>query len=251
MNIKVLEDIGLSRGESKVYLALLNLGTTTTGPISKKSGVSASKVYKILDKLSVKGLVSYVLIGKTKNYSASNPESILNIVKEKESKLQKDADEFLKILPELRKEIDFSRSKARVEVYEGYKGLTSVFDEIPGTLKKGETLYTLGIPNLANGPLQRYLVHFYKLLGKNGIKSKAIYNENARATATERKNKYSEFKFMPKGIITPAIISVYKDRTIINIRSEKEQTFLFVIYSKETADSFKQYFNIMWNIAKD
>ena len=74
MNEKILEEIGLSRGESKIYLALIDLGSSTTGPIAKKSKISHSKVYKILDKLSVKGLVSYVLIRKTKYFKASNPE---------------------------------------------------------------------------------------------------------------------------------------------------------------------------------
>ena len=42
MDISILQEIGLTPGESKVYLALVKIGKTTTGPIAKESGVSAS-----------------------------------------------------------------------------------------------------------------------------------------------------------------------------------------------------------------
>ena len=57
MDERLLQDIGLTNGESKVYLALLNLGETKTGELAKKSQVSSSKIYKILDRLEKKGIV--------------------------------------------------------------------------------------------------------------------------------------------------------------------------------------------------
>ena len=51
MDMKILQDIGLSEGETKVYLALLRLGATKTGALAANAGVSSSKVYKILDRL--------------------------------------------------------------------------------------------------------------------------------------------------------------------------------------------------------
>ena len=60
MDTKILEEIGLTHGEIKTYLALLTLGSSSTGPIAKESGVSRSKLYIILDKLEKKGLVSHI-----------------------------------------------------------------------------------------------------------------------------------------------------------------------------------------------
>jgi sugar-specific transcriptional regulator TrmB len=59
MNTKILEDIGLTKTEIKIYLALLKLGQSTTTNIIKDAGIHASKVYEFLDKLIKKGLVSY------------------------------------------------------------------------------------------------------------------------------------------------------------------------------------------------
>ena len=42
MDIKILEELGFSKGEVKVYFALLELGESSIGPVAKKSGVTAS-----------------------------------------------------------------------------------------------------------------------------------------------------------------------------------------------------------------
>ena len=78
MNTKILEDLGLTKGEVKVYLALIGLGETTSGPIVEQSGVSVSKVYQILNRLAKKGLSSHILKGKTKYFKAADPNRLLD-----------------------------------------------------------------------------------------------------------------------------------------------------------------------------
>jgi len=80
MDLHVLEEIGLTKGEAKVYLSLLSLGLTTTGPIVRESGVSASKVYKVLARLAKKGLVSYIVKKRTKFFRAADPERLLDFL---------------------------------------------------------------------------------------------------------------------------------------------------------------------------
>ena len=56
---KLLEHIGLTKNEVKVYLALLDTGLTTTSAIIKETCINTSKVYESLERLLKKGLVSY------------------------------------------------------------------------------------------------------------------------------------------------------------------------------------------------
>jgi len=51
MDISPLKEAGLTEGEIRVYLALLELGLSTSGPILEKSGITKSIIYRILDKL--------------------------------------------------------------------------------------------------------------------------------------------------------------------------------------------------------
>ena len=78
MNKKLLEEIGLTNGEIKVYLALLKLAETTTGKIIEEAQISSGKIYEILDKLIKKGLVSYITKDKTKYFTTSSPNRILD-----------------------------------------------------------------------------------------------------------------------------------------------------------------------------
>ena len=76
MNEKLLEEIGLTRGEIKVYLTLLKIGETTTGKIISEAKISSGKIYEILDKLIQKGLVSYTIKEKTRYFNAASPNRI-------------------------------------------------------------------------------------------------------------------------------------------------------------------------------
>ena len=48
-----LKKLGLTEGEASVYLALLKLNSSTVGAIVKDSGVSYSKIYEVLGRLSI------------------------------------------------------------------------------------------------------------------------------------------------------------------------------------------------------
>lgn len=48
---KQLQKLGFSDNEAKVYLALLEIGFTTTGAVIKKTGLHRNIVYETLDKL--------------------------------------------------------------------------------------------------------------------------------------------------------------------------------------------------------
>ena len=88
MKPEILERIGLTQGESRIYLALLDLGQSTTGPIVEKSGVSTSKTYKILKRLENKGLVSHIMKNNVVHWSPANPKRILELLEDQEQEIQ-------------------------------------------------------------------------------------------------------------------------------------------------------------------
>ena len=66
MDTKALENIGLTGAEIKVFLTLLELGSSFAGPIVERSGLQNAVVHRTLHSLSEKGIVTYVLEGKKK-----------------------------------------------------------------------------------------------------------------------------------------------------------------------------------------
>ena len=95
MNTQILEKIGFTKGEIKVYFSLLKLGNTSSGPIIKDSGIAGSKVYEILNKLKNKGLVSETIREKTKHFQASAPSRVLDYINSKEREIIWEKKEFI------------------------------------------------------------------------------------------------------------------------------------------------------------
>lgn len=249
MKPEFLEKIGLTPGEAKIYLALLDLGQVTTGPIVDKSGVSTSKTYKILKRLEKKGLVSHIIKRNIVHWLAVNPERILEILEEQEKEISEKRKEVEKILPELMKKIKSLKEKQQAEVYIGMKGMISVFNDETNYLKENskEINYIIGVTK--EYPKQIY--DFFDILehkrDRMKIKRKFLFGEDAKGTMPfVEKSKFAKVKYLPYS--SAVSINIYGETSFISIFSE--EPIFFVIQSKEIADSFKNYFKLLWKIAK-
>ena len=87
MNLEILKDAGLTNNESLVYRALLELGPSLAGQISRKTGMHRRTVYDITEMLIKKGLIGYILKNNRKLFEASSPERFLDLLKEKENSI--------------------------------------------------------------------------------------------------------------------------------------------------------------------
>src|SRR3989338_9820948 len=94
---RTLEELGLTKTESKVYLCLLRKGSIPIGSITKDTGIHRRTIYDIIERLIEKGLVNYILNNDIKYFEAIDPERLLDILKEKEEKIKSILGE-LKIL---------------------------------------------------------------------------------------------------------------------------------------------------------
>lgn len=77
MKKEILRDLGLNKYEIKVYITLLGLGTSSAYEISKVSSVPFGRIYDILERLILKGLVS-LKTEKPKKFRAISPKIALN-----------------------------------------------------------------------------------------------------------------------------------------------------------------------------
>jgi len=88
MDSSVLENLGLTRAEIKVFVTLLELGSSTAGKIVEKSGLQNAVVHRAFHSLTEKGLITYVFEGRIKHYQPIEPKLLLNFLDEK-SKIRK------------------------------------------------------------------------------------------------------------------------------------------------------------------
>ncbi len=246
---KILEEIGLTKNEIKIYLALLKLGQTTSWKIIKDTGVHTSKVYDGLQRLIDKGLVSYVIISNTKNFSASDPNRLLDFLDDKKRTIENHEKEIKKIIPKLRLGINSSSEETKAEIFKGWKGMETVYKMLREKLKKGDINYVMGAS--MGEDLEQVKTFFNKHLkglAEKGIRQKIIYNEEARGNIIEQTKHSSLFEVRYIKNITPAEINIWDDRVMTIILTKNPTAIL--ITDKKVADSYRSYFNILWKSAK-
>ena len=133
--------IGLTEGEAKVYLALSELGSSTVGPIVKKSSVAYSNIYDILNRLIDKGIVSFIIKNKTKYFQAAPPANLVDFLDKKEKQISEQKQSLQKIIPDLEK-LQELHPKQEAEIFLGKKGLRTAYEKLSkNTTKDDETLF--------------------------------------------------------------------------------------------------------------
>ncbi len=250
MDLTALKETGFTEGEIKAYLALLELGSSTIGPILEKSGITKSIIYRILEKLIKKGLVSYIIKEKTRHYQAAQPNKILDYVDTREKELQENRSKIQKMIPQLILKQKMAK-KSEATIYEGFKGLMTAYENRYSKLKKGDEVVLYGLPPEQPGFHHAYWKKNHMRLSKEGIKCRMLYHPDVTDENLKNRNSYKlcEARRMPFNTESPSWVMIYKDVTLIAI-PQGEMPFAFEITSKQVADSFRNYFNWFWKQSK-
>jgi sugar-specific transcriptional regulator TrmB len=227
-----LKQSGLTTNESKVYLALLDLGPSLAGQISRKTGLHRRTIYDTTEMLIKKGLIGYILQNNRRLFSATNPNRIIEIIKEKENLISP-------LIETLTLKFNKTKEKQETNFYKGKEGLKTIFED---QLNSKEILI-LGASPKAYEILQFYFKWYDKTRKEKKIKSRII--------ATDKKLKripFSEIKYLPKVYESPVAVNIYEDKTAIILWAKDPIAIL--IKNKEITEGYKKYFELMWKIAK-
>jgi len=247
MDFGVLKKIGLTDGEIRVYFSLLDLGESTTGDIIKKSMITSSKVYLILDRLQQKGLVSHIVKNNVMHFKVADPKMLINYMDDKRRQFDQEYDSIKELIPILSKRRKEISSKQETMMYLGEKGIkTSLYDFIEG-LSIGDEFLVLGT-NIEIGKNERLIVRqFYLRKAELKIKTRLIYNSSQRKIKSlYNKVPLTQVRFIDN--ITPSTIVISQRKVLLITYGSEARAVL--IESKQIAESFKQFFESMWQIAK-
>jgi sugar-specific transcriptional regulator TrmB len=245
-----LEKIGLNKSEIKVYLSLVGIGESTVTPIVRYSKVSKSKVYDVLEKLIQKGLVSFIIKDKKRYYLASDPIQISNYLEKQKEENEKLKEIIDSIIPDIRKKSEENRADTFAEIYHGEKGYQTLREEALRKMIPKQELLIIGAPSIANSKMEAWLLEFHKKREKRKVGMKIIYNNDAKEYGEKREIlKFTQVKYLPKGLMTPSWIEVFNNQVIIGVIGTKG-IFCFNIVDSDVSKSFEKYFYLLWDIAK-
>lgn len=245
-----LKEIGFTEGEKKVYTSLLKLGSSSTGAIARESDVSRSKIYEILEKLVKKGIVSHYKRNNVSYFQASHPTRILDFIENKERQLQHQKLMLKNLLPYFESFIGKKKVEKEAEVYEGMEGIKNVREIALNKMKSGDIIYYFGNPASGHEHVLGYWDEWNNRRVKKKIWSWTIYNQDAKFYGERRKKlSCTKVKYLPKQGPTNAWIEIYGDTVAIAMKYKTPMSI--VINNKYVAESFKTYFDILWDVSLD
>jgi len=250
MNTAILENIGFTKGEIKVYFSLLELGTTTSGPVITRSRVARSKVYDIIEKLKSKGLISESIHENTKYFQASSPDRILDFIKSKQRQIQEQEHDFTKILPKL-KQKHKPVEKQEAKIYVGLEGIRTFYNDTIDQLSKGDEFLSMICPDktIDDISIMKLYQRFHLSRARKGIKARIIANKHDRLARTRlhfAESAMYESRFTDHTL--PSSIAIFKD-TVATFHWGKIPR-VFVMVCKDNADQYRKFFNQAWSKSK-
>ena len=237
--IQALEAIGLHKNEILIYIDLIKVGSSSAHDIATRTRIHRPNVYDTLEKLTKKGIVTQSIEQNKKIFYPVSPKSLMNYLKQKEYDLEM-------VLPEIEKIHSKPKEERKVTMSEGIRSIRNIIDSF---LETGEPIYVYGIPKNAAEDLGGFIKDFHERRIAKGILMKHVYNKNASERINElNKMECTEARYLP---------SLYDTTTTTNICGNKvilifweDPVCAIIIENKAIANSYKKYFDIIWEEAK-
>ncbi|MFA6992387.1 MAG: helix-turn-helix domain-containing protein [Candidatus Gracilibacteria bacterium] len=247
MVLERLIEFGLSHNEAKVYMALMELGSSTVTQIARRAKVTRTNAYHLLNSLLVHGLAS-MNQGKGKTvFSAEKPERLLYMMKEKMDEAEKRYKDAENLIAELRTLHKGTEEKMKVRYYEGEEGIITVYED---TLRAhGKILeYASADERLKFSP--EYFHKYYERRAEKGIETDAIMAKNTESLRLKQRDEAnaSMIKIIPEEFGSATDVSVYDGKVAIVSLKDK---FAVVLESDEIANAFKKILTLSNERAQD
>ncbi len=235
----ILESIGLSKNESKVYVALLELGPSSVTKISEKSKIHRTNVYDSLEKLREKGLVSYILQDETKIFQTNDPKVLLTMIKEKEAILTE-------ILPQLNLSKQLAQQSEFAQIHTGVRAIQNI---LMGFLEIGLPRLSYGTPAQASQILGPFIERYHKQRIAKKLLMKMIYNSDAKDRIKYlNAMPYTESRYLAPEYDAPAQTNICGDEVDIIVWSKNP--VCIQIKNTDVARAYHNYFEILWKMAR-
>jgi sugar-specific transcriptional regulator TrmB len=241
METTVFEELGLTRAESIVYLALLELGPAGAGAIIEKTQLPNSTVHRDLNALIARGLTSYILEGRRKVYQATEPERFNELIEERKQR-------FEAILPELKRRHVRNAGASNASVYRGVRGIKEVYSIMIAADGPEYNTYGGG-PVTADIMGMTWWLNLHKRRVENKLPARQVFDESVREGGAEiEKNLLTTIRYLDQSFAQFQETVIVGDYVAIAVFTATPYAFL--IRDAAVADSYRKHFELIWKLAK-
>lgn len=241
---QLLEKLGYSVQETKLYLAALELGEATVTELAHQTEIPRTTVAELVEHMQKKGLLTSYFKKIRRYWVAENPEKLLAHIKENEESL-------IRVLPQL---ISLRHGHSRKPVVELFQGLSEIRQSMDNMLESkhhisalvswDDWIRLLG-PEYIDDFIARRMSRFLKIR----LMTPRCETSLKLKQADERELRHT--KFLPAGRDLRRISNfIYGDKiTIISLN--RREPMGIQIDDPDVAYGNKIYFENLWEHGED
>ncbi|MBS3123098.1 hypothetical protein J4437_00525 [Candidatus Woesearchaeota archaeon] len=245
MDTTILEDLGLTTAEIKVYISLLELRSAPAGEILSRCKLHNSVMHRALNSLTQKSLINYIFDGRRKIYQATDPDNFLAFIEQKKNK-------FEQILPELKAKLQISKQLSRptenATIYKDTRGISEVYRQLRE--EKGKEYLSFGGGKVCEDRMGTawWKNHHLNRI-KNKLPSRQVFDETVRSFGKELiKKQISQVRYFPAHFAQFQETVIVGDLVAISLFTKDAYSIL--IRDQFVAEGYIKYFQLLWKNAK-
>jgi sugar-specific transcriptional regulator TrmB len=240
--------LGLTWNEVKVYKTLIKLGETAVGGIIAELKIHRQIAYNALSELEKRQMVAKTMQNGVAHCKISDPDVLVEELQKKEILARR-------LSESIKKEMKKSRHEHEINIYSGQKGARKFYSQALKKAPVDSKIYIMGVSvkGHINSLGEDFIKGTYnKLKNKNRIFAKLVMGETEREENDRFSQKTNpalrETKYLPYENKNPISTTIWPDK--VTFMSTGKDVFLVEIKNQEFRDSFMDYFNMLWKIAK-
>jgi len=240
----ILRSLGFLESEVKVYLAALERGPSTVIDLAGATRLSRPATYTAIDTLAERGLMSTVVTGKKRLFTAEHPDRLLAYAQRKEAEVRERVADLTRVAQELAFRMGGERPV--VKAFEGKEGIQAIIEDVRATQPKT-------MEEIANIDALRAVVSVEDLapmreeLKRIGCRIRGLYTgERVRPTAIT-----TDARMLPERFAKfRGNISIYgKDKIALVTFAGKFHSV--IIEDAILAETLRVLFEIAWECAQE
>lgn len=248
----ILERVGLTRDESRVYEALLGAGPQGAGELLRRVKMKRGLLYKVVGRLEERGLVVSDERRGRAVWTAEPPDTLLRLVDRAEAAARASRHAIEDALPELKAKYVLATERPVIRLFEDTEALKRIYED---TLESGAKEFYFIRPVKSAISYERAYGRWFKNYRERraaaGITTHGITPDDADTNHDPKVDaswKMIRTWLRPADYTAPVEINIYADR--IAILSYGKEIFGIVIENAPLAKAFKEIFSLVDRGAK-
>ena len=240
----ILENLGLTENEAKVYLASLSLGQSTILKISRTAEIKRTTIYSVIESLKQKGLMKIEIKGWKKLFVAESPEKLDVMIKNRREELKSSLPEFLALY-------NLQGEESFIKYYEGLEAVKSVYESMLRDVRPHEDYLVVTDSKEWYQLDEKFFLKYIQKRATLNVNTRVLLqdSETARHFKKIEKNHNEKIKILPVNTSLKTNLIIIPRRIVIHQLTPP--ILAIVIENKSVIQMHKELFELIWNSIKE